>query len=238
MRTLTANQILTDALIAAQIIAPGEAVPGDQLDTDLRRLNRMLDLWATKRLTIPVRTEDIHTLVVGQGSYTIGQSGSPNINTVRPIKIEYAFLRDGANDYPVDCDMTEPEYVALITKSQQAMPGRLYYRPSVPNGTILFDYLADKAYEAHFFSAKVLTSFADLYTTYDFQPGYEAALVSNLAVLLANDYGVAVPPLVMEEATESISGIMGLNSENIPPDFGLVPTAGSGRKGNIYTYGQ
>lgn len=237
MRTLTANQILTDALIEAGVISPDQSIPGDQIDADLRRLNRMLDFWATRRLTIPVRTEDTKTLVVGQGSYTIGQSGTPDISAVRPIEIEYAFLRDGGNDYPVACNVTEAEYISLVTKSQQAMPTKLYYRPSVPNGTIIFDFLADKAYDAHFFSVKTLTSFADLYTTYSFQPGYEAALVSNLALALFGDYfrGQATPPKLANDADETLRGIMALNSETEKPDFSLVPTAGRGGRCNIYT---
>jgi hypothetical protein len=236
MRTLTANDIITDAMIEAKVIAPGEAVPGEQLETLLRKLNRMLDFWATQRLTIPVRTEDIKTLVVGQGSYTIGQSGTPDISTVRPIKVEIAFLRDGNNDFPVEVDMTEEQYAVLPTKTLQSMPARLFYRPTVPNGTIIFDYLPDKAYEAHFFSPKTLTSFADLFTPYDFQPGYETALVVNFAVMCAAAYlDTGVPDSLVAAANQALSGIKALNAEPANASFALVPTAGSGRRPNIYT---
>jgi hypothetical protein len=236
MRTLTANDIIADAMVEAKVIAAGEAVPGAEIDTLLRKLNRLLDLWSTQRLTIPVRTEDIKTLIVGQGSYTIGESGSPDITTVRPIKVEIAYLRDGDNDYPLETDMTEQQYQILTTKTLQSMPARMLYRPTVPNGTIVFDYLPDKAYSAHFFSSKMLTSFADLFTTYDFQPGYESALVSSMAVLCAAAYlDTGVPDSLLAAANTALSGIKGLNAEPANASFALVPTAGSGRRPNIYT---
>jgi hypothetical protein len=236
MRTLTANDIITDAMVEAKVIAVGEAVPGAEIEQLLRKLNRLLDLWATQRLTFPVRTEDIKTLVAGQGSYTIGESGTPDISTVRPVKVEIAYLRDGDNDFSLEVDMTEAEYAALPTKTLQSLPTRLFYRPTVPNGTIVFDYLPDKAYSAHFFSQKTLTSFADLFTPYDFQPGYEATLVASMAVLCAAAYlDTGVPDSLLAAANTALSGIKGLNAEPANASFALVPTAGSGRRPNIYT---
>jgi len=237
MRTLTANDIITDAMVEAKVLAVGEAVPGAEIEQLLRKLNRLLDLWATQRLTFPVRTEDIKTLVVGQGSYTVGESGTPDISTVRPVKIEVAYLRDAGVDYPVATDMTEAQYAGLTTKTLSGLPTRLFYRPTVPNGTVVFDHLPDKAYSAHFFSQKTLTSFADLFTPYDFQPGYEAALVASMAVLCAAAYlDTGVPDSLLAAANTALSGIKGLNAEPANASFALVPTAGRGGGGGILTW--
>lgn len=233
--TLKAYDIITEAMKAARIYDPDETPSEAEMAHNLGRLNRLLDMWALERLTLNVRTEDIKVLTYGQGSYTIGENGTPDISSVRPIKIEDCFLRDTASsntDYPVGCTMTQDQYNAITIKNQIAVPTRLYYHPSVPNGTIYFNFAPDRAFEAHFFSSKAITAFADLYTEYDFAPGYESVLVSNLATKIANDYGREITAEMKEEAVLSLSYLKSQNKTSGKLSCFLVPTAnrsGSGR---------
>ena len=110
-----------------------------QLDDGLVLLNNMIGSWSAEGLIIPYKTTENVALVVGQASYTIGSAG--NFDTVRPIKIINAFIRDSNNvDYVVDVSMTREEYNDISSKNADARPGRLFYDPQYPLGYIYFDY--------------------------------------------------------------------------------------------------
>ena len=212
---MNALQTITDAMKRAGIIDPDEPLSNAEAESNRGRLNDMLDFWSIKRLTVQARSEDSKVLTIGDGDYTIGESGSPNIDTVRPIRIEQAYLRDSSSqDLPLDCStLTQEQYNAIPLKNVQGLPSKLFYKPTVPNGVIYFDWLPNAAYTLYLFSWKPFTAFADLTTEYDFAPGYSAAIKANLTVLLADDYKASITERMVVEAKETLDAIKALNIE-------------------------
>src|SRR6266581_5669315 len=87
--------------------APGESVLDADAERALDQLQKMIDTWSGESLMAFAILEQSKLLVVGKAQYTIGQSGAPDINAVRPLKILQGpgrvFLRDTNNvDYPLD----------------------------------------------------------------------------------------------------------------------------------------
>ena len=110
--------------------------PGGSPDTHQRTvaLTALQDLLG--ELEIPYSTWEAITLVVGQASYTIGENGSPDLETVRPNEITGAFVRDSGNyDYRVEI-IDEGRYRRQVAKSTVlSRPRQLWYNPTSPNGT-------------------------------------------------------------------------------------------------------
>lgn len=225
---MNALTIITEAMKVAEIFDPEETLDNATAEHARNRLNRMLDAWSVNRLMVYARTEDTFSLTANDGQYSIGESGTPDINTVRPVKVEEAFLRDTTVSPNYDRPLiviNQPEYNRISVKALQAPPTRLYFHPSVPNGTIYFDYLPDIAYELHLFSWKAFTAFADLTTEYDFPPGYEAAITANLAIRLPS---VRITEIMALEAKETMSALKNVNAEIPKLSCGLVPGARRG----------
>jgi hypothetical protein len=123
---------------------------------------------------------------VGSASYTIGTGGI--FNTVRPLRIVDAFIRDSNGfDYPVDVTMTRHEYDAISDKTASARPTRLYYDPQYALGIIYFDYAPDIVETLYLVSEKSITELANTDTTVSLPDYYKMALIFNLAILLAAD---------------------------------------------------
>lgn len=89
----TATELITDALIDINALAPGQPLPANNAAVSLRRLNDLLDSLSTDQDFIYSTTENILTWTVNQFKYTVGNpvggtfsgtliSGSPTISGV------------------------------------------------------------------------------------------------------------------------------------------------------------
>ena len=158
----------------------------NQDDNALEALNNMISSWSAEGLLVPYNTTETFTLTIGESTYTIGSGGS--FNTVRPLRVIDAFIRDvNSEDYSVDVSMTRVEYNAITQKNAIARPTRLYFDPQYPKGNICFNYESDTAETLYLTSEKTITEFAALSTTVDLPAFYKEALVYNLAIRLSQE---------------------------------------------------
>jgi len=81
------------------LINSGESPTSAESADALIAINSMLDSWRNDRLMAYALQNETLAMVASQASYTIGPSG--DLNTVRPVSIESAFMREGNIDYPV-----------------------------------------------------------------------------------------------------------------------------------------
>lgn len=241
----TASEMIQAAVEVIGVQDPAETMDAGVANTGLRTLNLLLDEYSLDRGKIYIRTEDTKTLVIGTGSYTIGQNGVTDINTALPIKIEQAFLRDttlGLN-YPLRVTMTQAEFNARPLDDQQTLPGNLYFQGGIDPGSVSFDYLPDKAYELHLFSHKPFTKLTDINTQLIVPDGYEAAITNALSIRLCPIFERAVPDVVARVAAKMEQMIDNRNLETPPTweDRSQPATMDWGRggqgntNGNIYT---
>jgi hypothetical protein len=94
-------------------------------------------------------------------------------------------------------------------------PGRPYYLHFVgtaPLGTVYLYPVPDAAETLYLDSLKPLTEITGLTTVLAFPPGYLSALKSNLAVLLAPEYGREPSKLVYQEAHDTKKAILNINA--------------------------
>lgn len=216
--TTTAAGIIANAFQRIQVYAPGEDLRAADQAVGLSSLNEMLDSWSNMNLACFAILEQSAPLVVGQASYLIG-IGAPDFNMVRPISIltdpGTAYVQDpNGNNYnmevvPRDKWNLYSNRSSIITSN---FPNILFYDPQMPFGVINITPYPNIAYTMFWDSMAQLGDLSTLSVPLNFPPGYELAIATNLALLLAPYYpDAAVGPLLVKQAAESLGTIKRAN---------------------------
>jgi len=183
----TAISLINRAYSLIGVLAEGEALTGEQAISGLETLNALLDEWRLERLMCYALQREQFSLVANQASYTIGSSA--NFNTTRPVEVSGCYVRDGGIDYPVR-QMGAEAYRRIPDKTTSTnYPEYFYYEPNMPLGTVYFWPVPSSALNVYLETQRVITEFATTSTDIELAPGYENAIIYNLAIDLsdAND---------------------------------------------------
>lgn len=209
MADMTAQQIITQALLNVGAIAQGETPTDGDLQDGLLRLRSMLRAWSGKGQMVHFSTQDTHTLTNGTASYTIGSGAT--INTARPVMITSAFVRTSDNiDVPVRIvDEAKYQYIGNKTLGF-TNPAYLWYNPTYPNGTI---YLYPPGGGTLYInSLKELTDPTTLAGSMQFPVPYDEAMEWSLTTRLCPSYGREPTPFMRDMADEAVDDVMNLNA--------------------------
>lgn len=232
---MTGRDLVAAALRKIGALASGET-PDSQSATDgLSELNRMLSSWSNEELVVyQVTAETPLTLTPGDGSVTMGTAGDI---TTRPIEIEQAMIRDGSTDYALR-KLSLSEYAAISDKTLQSdIPLAYYDNGGYPQRTLSLYPVPSAAKSLVLFTRRELTQIATLDTSISLPPGYEDALVYNLAFRLAPEYGKVLPDAVMVVMSESKAQIKRANEKPTYLRVDDVPAGGGSGRYNILTGG-
>jgi len=194
-------------------LAGGETPTATDSQRVLRSLNSMLDSWSNERGFIYALTQETLALD-GSQSYTIGEDGTPDFDTVRPLEIDpTTFVRSGNSDYPLTI-LTQDEYAAIQNKSfSGSLPDSLYYDPTYPNGTL---YLFPAAQGSlHLSSWKPLSTFSLLTTALSMPPGYQRAIEYNLALEILPLFALPEPSTLARLAKQARRAIKHKNAPRV-----------------------
>lgn len=143
---VTALDIITDAMIEVGMIAPGETPDSDTGQWALRKMNYLLDYWASKKAYVYAVEFDLFNLVANLSPHTIGPGDgvTPATFTVsqRPVRIESIALVINSLSGGVDLPMNRRDAAWWADNSVKAIetnvPTDFYYSPGWPNGSIFF----------------------------------------------------------------------------------------------------
>ena len=94
--TNSAYGIINDAMHDAGLLQEGELANSDQLASNLRRLNDILNLWQTQGLKLFLQEDITVPLAVGQTLYVLGPTG-PAVVMPKPSRILSAFVLTTSN---------------------------------------------------------------------------------------------------------------------------------------------
>lgn len=200
----TVRDLLTDSMREIGAIAISEVPTDAEAQYCLGKLNRMLGTWQTETLMVYGRDEEVFILTAGQASYTIGAGA--DIDTERPNAIVDAYVRDtNNNDYKMWVTTNSEDYSDITSKTvTSTIPTLLYYNTGVPYGTIrLWPLLSDSSYRLVLWTWTILNEFSTINDVVVVPPGYERAIVSNLAVSIAAAFGREVMDTLGKEAISS-----------------------------------
>ena len=240
----TVGDIIRSSMRKIGVLAAGEPLPANEGDDALEVFAQMVDAWTNETLLIPVVNVVTKVLVENQPEYTIGIYPEPvpdplpsnHIETARPERILSAFIRDRYDTDYIQEIIDVETYSRISRKTNTSRPSRFYVRKGWPLNTILFESVPYQDETLHLEVVQPLSEIlptACLTDVINLPPGYERALIYNLCLELAPEWGKDISPLV---ATQAVEGKKWLKRNNYRPlVLGADRAVATQRKG-IGTY--
>ena len=230
----TAQQLINQSLRVLGVIGAGETPSAEDSTDALTALNSIISSLSLQKLTPYANVQVTKTLVVSQSSYTIGQSGSPDISSIRPVDVVSSFVRDGTSDYPVQI-ISQDTYDGYSDKTvTSSLPNRLFYDATYPNGTVYLYPVPSDTNVLYMRVRRLLESFVSLSEDVDLPTGSDRMLKYALARELSPEYGKQITADIERQYTEALADIKRLNAARNPITGNLMELTRSQRY-NIYT---
>ena len=214
--------IIKRAMRLLQVISAAETPKAEEFTDFLQVLNWMIEEWTNQKLITYQIINETFTTVGGQGTYSIGPDASCDFNTMNPVKITGAYLRDTTPGYNNDWTLEvipNDRYQQIFQKSiSTTYPRFLHFTRSWPYGSIDLWPIPVKAYQLEISQWKQLTKFTSIQDIVCLPPGYKDALCLNLAVKMAPEFGKMVPDIA-DLAIKSLIPIKEINWEPVYLDI-------------------
>lgn len=227
----TALDLINEALHLIGAKDPTEVATNQEAADGLISLNGMLDSWTTDRMFVYQVLETQYNWPGGAQSKTVGVGG--DINITRPVRVQDSYFIAGGISYPIT-SITKEAYAGIMLKSLQTnIPEWLFYDTGYPLGTLYLNPVPSGAIDLRILSWLSLTQFGALTDVVSLPPGYKRAIVYNLAIEVAGQYGLNPMQSVASIAASSASKIKRLNS---PLTFSTVEVAYSPSRDNFNIY--
>ena len=190
----TVNDILTQAMRLNR----QRNASSDRVDEALVAFNVMLKSWGD---IVDTPTKESFTLTTAAYSYTIGSSG--DFDTTKPISLVSAYINDSdGTSYEVDISMAPFNYDRIDDKDEAGRPNKLYYDANYSSnlGNIYFNLATESAETFYLTFYKGISTYTAITETIAQPTEWEEALVYNLAIRLAPEYGIKMNPLTIAMA--------------------------------------
>lgn len=207
----TVLELIRAALNTTNVLFAGEDPDANTAKDALFHLNSMLDSWTADSLAIYAERNDVFALTPGQATYTVGPTGAWVMP--RPVEIVAAQVRVSASiEYPMDI-ISNVEYNSIrvkgLTNSVQYAMGVQY---SYPNASVSFyptpstDNPVRLTSRVHFAQLTNMTEIVDL------PPGYQEAIVYNLAHRIATGMNKPLSQAAQEMQISSLARVKANNT--------------------------
>lgn len=235
------SALLNSSLRKIGGLSSGEVIETARQNEALEALQVMLRGWSGLSASIfATITENLST-VAGRASNTWGTGGQ--WNSLRPNQVIGAYITDSAGaSHPVDVK-NYGEYAALGFKGSTGRPLSLFFHPGYPLATAYLWPVPDAVETITIESYKPFVevdSFDIVGSTIAFPAFCEEAIIYNLAVRLAPEYGKSASAEVIAIAGSSFKDMEALNASlQVKPVYIQVPAGrsyGSGYSINTDTY--
>ncbi len=209
--TLTATQLITNALKDLRVLGVGRSLSAEDAASALVYLQEMIDSWAADKLTIYTVARTSYTLTADEENRTIGPTG--DFTAVRPVWISSATVKEVGSDLEIPVDIWDRNrwlYEPLKTQ-ENTIPTALYMEPTNPDATLHFWPVPTTAATLVLGVPTALVAFANLTTSYEFPPGYGEALRTCLVRKLARPFGRPLTADIVQDADDAMARIKRLN---------------------------
>ncbi len=237
----TAADLIRASLREIGVLASGEVGSNDDIADGLDTLNRMLDQWAAERLMIYTTTRTTWTITASQTSYTVGTGA--NVAVTRPAFVSQVNIIDTATDPDTEYTLqrhTEASWAAVALKALTATkPTSYYYNPTFANATLwLWPVPTGTTLTGVLYAPARVASLAAQTTTVSVPPGYEEAIVKNLALKLLPSYERQPNPILVEQAKLAIGIVKRVNKRLSDAHLDAAALIGHGGHGGSYDINQ
>ena len=227
------DQIKASLRLIGQL-AEGEEPSPQAAQDALSAMNQMIDSWNTERLAVFCTEDQVFNWPAGEITQTLGPSGDFVGN--RPILIDDAtYFRDASTNVSYGIKLiNQQQYNGIAVKTvTSTYPQVMFVNNTFPDITMTIYPQPTRVLEWHFVSVQELTKPATLNTVLSFPPGYLRAFKYNLAMEIANEFGVEPMPQVQRIAMTSKRNLKRINNPDdvMSMPYSLVATR---QRFNIY----
>jgi len=146
LTTRTARELVVEAMRDSGFTGDIEDPSSEESKACLLRLNKIIDSLNIQKLWPVAQKEITDTLVSGQKVYSIGEDGTPDIDTTRPIEIKAIKIQIGDVWYVLEKYSNQDWNNSNITNVSTGYPSSFRYNPTYPNGSIEFNTLPSDSY--------------------------------------------------------------------------------------------
>jgi len=226
----TTLDLIKRSLRILDVRGSGESIPADESADALSVLNAMLDEWRNEKLMAYAFRDETVTMVDGQGTYTVGPTG--DLVTTRPVKIESAYFTEGGYDYPINV-LSRREWDAITDKTTtSSFVDSIQLEGTYPDATIKVWPVPNAANSINIKTWTPLSAMT-LNQTLALPPGYENAIVYNLAIDIAPEFGREPTATIYRKAKSAKAGIKRVNSRPIAASSELAALFGGNTSTDI-----
>lgn len=209
----TANEIISDAYLHAQIGDVYNALDANNVQFALRALNDMLDSWSTEELTIYEIIEGQVTLTQGIPQYVMGPGSTSGVTT-RPVIIDDISIVSSDNvTYPVRIiGVDQWSKIAFLPAPGRPEVCYIDYGSAVVNLNF-YPVPTFPLDVAHVWYGNQLAQFTALTQVLSAPPGFQLAYKLGLAKYLCSAYGKDIPPALSTAAYEAKNNARSANPQ-------------------------
>jgi hypothetical protein len=229
--------ILYPALRKAGITLGPQRTPSvAQYQDAIEELNRLLGSLSCDRLFIYTKTNSLFPLT-GATRYTIGTSADPDIvpdfDAPRPQFIEAANIVTG----DAEAGMRYPLQILTDLQLKNTIPGSLYNDRAYPLSTLYLWGQPMDGCQLELFYWQLVPQFISPDDQVLLPPGYEDALVLNLALRMAPHFQKRIDPVLRLDAREALMRLESINAPQPVASLGNWGSCGCDDGGSIVVSG-
>jgi hypothetical protein len=210
---MTELELCESALRLVKALKVGQQIGASARAECRRTANALLTAWSIERLMVYQIAEATYAWPSGTASRTIGPSGA-DFTAARPTRVETAVIVDGDERHPLEVIRSQDRWAGISQRTLTSeLPELLHDNMASPVSTLFLWRVPSKALTLELGVWAELTAFtADLAAQIALPPGYERALLYNLALEFAPKFeGAEVSELVARTAPESKAAIKRVN---------------------------
>jgi len=234
----TAFDQIKSALRLIGQLAEGEEPSPQAAQDALNALNQMIDSWNTERLSIFNTIDQTFLWPAGEIQRHLGPSGASigGFDGLRPVLLDDStYFRDPQTNVSFGIKfINQQQYDGIAVKTvTSTYPQVMWINMEYPNIQMTIYPKPTRELEWHFISVQELDKPATLNTNLTFPPGYLRAFKYNLAMEIANEFGVEPMPQVQRIAMTSKRNLKRINNPDdvMSMPYSLVATR---QRFNIY----
>lgn len=214
IQELTRDQIITRALRKIGVIGEGVAASATQISEGAEVLGPLVQEMQTLGMPLWKRRDYPLTLVSGQNTYTLGVGQTTNIPF--PLKISEAVLQQGTSSSQIEVEIKPSFDFNLLPSYATGTVVSMKYQPFINYGVVTVwptpntsDQVLTLTFQQPF---DIFNASGD---TADFPQEWQNALIYQLALLLADEYGLPIPDKqwIEKQATKHLSQALDFGTE-------------------------
>jgi hypothetical protein len=222
--TTTRDQIISAAFRKIGVLGDYESIDSQRLNAGISALNPMIKAYHSQGMPLWTITEQIIPMSFWTTAVSVSIGPGQAVNqSFAPLKIIQAFRRDDITPTaPTDVDLlieTRQNYSTRSNKLSRGTPTSLSYLPFAGTGALFLWPLPDLYWQTN---GKLYLRFQRPFQDFvnstdepDFPVEWHEALIYNLAVRLASEYGVSPTDrgILKSEAKEALENALSFGTE-------------------------